>query len=473
MFPVESVINLELRLDPIQEYIQWGFIAGDQGPDYKLMESVQLGVAKWGTLYPTELGDLYRYNSAYSSIDKSKEFYPRPFDFEQNLTDDVRITASDKKINGEYTDSWTKFRFNNYIDVDSKHHSITRIYTFKNNLFYFQPTGVGVVSVNQRSLIQDNQPGQLTLGTGGILTRFDYVTEQSGSTFHDGITSSDTTIYYIDGRRKRFNKLLNSKELAISTIEGIESTLDNKTFSSGIVGFDKGFNEVIFSIDNSLTISYNEAVQSFISEYTFNPKIMLSIGNNFFSVGNGLEGEVPALVNSIDLLGYSGDDDADPSWDYILIGDTGSSEVFYKHNVGNKGEFYGGDGGPSDSYITLIINPNGNIVNIFDNLDMRTESKTVDGTDVVEDTFYRLEANNDYQELTRELGFVNNINESTGNIKRISRVWRTPILPAQTAGADFYRMRDTYIKVTLRYDNDSNNTFRVHDITTLYRPTKV
>lgn len=473
-FPVESSINLELRTDNIQKYINWGWHGIDDkngAPDYKIAETLEQGVLAYGTSYPQELGDLYRYNTAYSTFSKAKEYYPEPFDFEETEIYDTRITASDPKINGEYIDSWTKFKFNNYIDVDSKHNAITRILTFKNNLYYFQPTAVGIVSVNERSLLQDNQAKQLALGTGGILTRYDYITDKSGSEFYDGIIASDDSLFYADGRRKRINKLVPGKEQAVSVIKGIDSTLDKLPFNSVKVGFDRGYNEVVFAID-SVTVAFNETMDAFTSSYSFNPGTMISIGGDFYST-YPFDDESPWLYADpqVERVGYSGDTDADPEWDYILIGPGGQGEGLWKHNVGDPGVFYGGDGGAADSTLTLILNPNQNMVCYFDNLDLRTES-TSNGVDDPDDVFYRFDASNNYQEISKELNFTINQNQHTGSIKRIGRVWRTSIMTTPPSGVSYSRMVDTYLKLKLYYDNSTGNKFRVHDTTLLYRPAK-
>jgi len=470
-YPVESTLNLNLRIDQIQDYINWGFYRDAGVTDYKLTELVSDGVLKYGTNYPIDVGNLYRYNSVYSAIDKSKEFYSEPFDFDYTLINDTRITASEKKINGEYIDSWTKFKFANYIDVDSKHNAITKLITFKNNLFFVQPTAIGIASVNDRSLIQDNQPGQLALGTGGVLPRYDYITDKSGSEFYDSIIATDDYLFYGDSRRKRINKIVPGKEVAVSVVKGIDSTLDKLAWETVRFGFDRGYNEVICAIDG-VTVAFNEAADAFVSAYSFSPGKMISIGGDFYSTFP-FDDESPWLYadSEVEKVGYSGDTDADEDWDYIIIGPGGQGEGLWKHNVGDPGVFYGGDGGSADSYLTLIINPNGNQVCYFDNLDLRTES-TSNGVDDPDDIFYRLEASNNYQNISKELNFTLNQNQHSGTIKRIGRVWRTAILPQVASGTSGYRMVDTYLKVTLRYNNGSGNKFRVHDITTFYRPAK-
>jgi hypothetical protein len=49
-------------------------------------------------------------------------------------------------------------------------------------------------------LITDNNVGALTLGTGGILTRYDYLVTLNGdSIINDkSITNSETTLYWYD-----------------------------------------------------------------------------------------------------------------------------------------------------------------------------------------------------------------------------------------------------------------------------------
>src|SRR5690606_10972463 len=155
-------------------------------------------------------------------------------------------------------------------------------------------------------------------------------------------------------------------------------------------------------------------------------------------------------------------------------GDEGYSEIMYQHNIGSFGAFYGGGGVPSDSYITLILNPEGNTTCYLDNLDFRTESK-LDGTDILDDIFYKMEAKNSYQSINRDLEFLINQTNlttcnkyNTGPIRRIGRIWRTPIMDGNISSTNNSRILDTFLTVTLRYNN-GNNKFKIHDVITYYR----
>ena len=67
-------------------------------------------------------------------------------------------------------------------------------------IYRMKSSAVGIASVNDRSLITDNNAGALTLGTGGILTRYDYLVTLNGdSIINDkSITNSETTLYWYD-----------------------------------------------------------------------------------------------------------------------------------------------------------------------------------------------------------------------------------------------------------------------------------
>lgn len=469
MVPFESSINVDLRLDQPYNYMQWGYYRGDgYNPNYKLMETTQMGVANFSTNYPIDLGNLYRYNTAYSCISKGKEYISKPFDYVVNRTIDTRVAASEKKFNGEYTDSWLKFKFNNVIDLENSYGAVERLLTFGNILYAFQHEAIASLSVNDRSLIQDNNVGGLVLGTGGILTRYDYVVAASGITTHDAVCTSDNTIYYVDSTRKRIYKLTNNEQ-PISVIKGIDSLLNTFLFASVLVGYDRGYNELLFTID-SATLVYNEFIDAFVSRYTFVPQDYITHRNDLLTVSLTNEESI-LMCNSLDNVLFS-----DSETDTVLISESSESPLIYKHNVGNKGEFYS-EGGllVSDSYVELIINPNGNIVNSYDNIDFRTDVITQAGADVPTETIYKIDFSNDYQSYSRNLTFTMGVtNPSTdnkynsGTVKRIARVWRAPLVPI--VQLDTKRMIDTYLKLKLWYNNSTDNHFRFHDLITYFRP---
>nr|DAP33081.1 MAG TPA: hypothetical protein [Caudoviricetes sp.] len=47
-------------------------------------------------------------------------------------------------------------------------------------LVFWQQFATGILSVNDRSLVNDNNGSELILGSGGVLSRYDYLDTESG-----------------------------------------------------------------------------------------------------------------------------------------------------------------------------------------------------------------------------------------------------------------------------------------------------
>ena len=113
---------------------------------------------------------------------------------------DVRTHYSLSKSNDEFVDQWAKFKPLNYIDVDTRYGAITNLRTFGNELIYWQENAVGRFSVNERTLITDDSNSPLMLGTGGVLSRYDYLATANGLKLghKDSDCQSDTVLYWYD-----------------------------------------------------------------------------------------------------------------------------------------------------------------------------------------------------------------------------------------------------------------------------------
>jgi hypothetical protein len=57
----------------------------------------------------------------YSTTSGSKQYIPKNIYSIANQINQNRIVASELKTNNEITDSWTKFKFANYLDVDGQY----------------------------------------------------------------------------------------------------------------------------------------------------------------------------------------------------------------------------------------------------------------------------------------------------------------------------------------------------------------
>jgi hypothetical protein len=458
LLPVESSINSFLRLDPIQKYTGRAelFSATHISPQEKQAD----GIAEWPDSYPEDLGDLYRYNSAYSSDLNGLMIQCKVFDSLSIEENPFKIIASDKKINNEYSDSWLSLKVNNTLELEGKYGNIQQVINFGNRFFAFQDKAVSLISINDRSLIQDSNKLALSLGTGDILNRYDYLTTSSGIQSHTDVIVSNKAMYYLDRSDKIIYNLTVEGDNPISEVLGLRSLLKSYgTITKVRTGFDPQYKEILFYItDGSIsnTIVLNEYVNAFVSRYSCLPEIMYDVNDHFYSS--------PLAVNATD-------------------------GKVYRHNVGNYGQFYGNtDSEIYDSFVDMIINPNGTIVDKFDTVDLRMDLIDEDGANVSNTAMTTITASDSYQTITKTITFSDSIVLATAlaeTAKHLIRKWRVWLLP-DNAASDFYRLTDTYLRLKIIRDNslvsitkttppgavNHSCKFTLHDVTTYYRPTK-
>ena len=252
------------------------------------------------------------YNSVYSSQTGAKQFVSKSIYDESDMHTSNRILVSQAKTNNEILDNWTQFKVADYLDVDNQYGGITNLKVFRDKLFYFQSEAVGIASVNERSLITDDNDNELVLGTGGILTRFDYVTTINGSSIKNdrSITDSDTVMYWYDYDKNEicaYNGAVNflSKE---KNVQSYLNEMYDKKRNVNLAFYDKKYNEVWFKFyDKSLI--FNEQIGRFTSFYTFNPDWNLPFSNknvvikdNLFYVINTLDTDGLGEVDKTSLI---------------------------------------------------------------------------------------------------------------------------------------------------------------------------
>lgn len=231
---------------------------------------------------------LYAYNTAYSTTDTSRTLVSRESitdTDESELNTDCRVFHSNVKTNNEYIDSWLKYMPANFLDVDSRKGPITGLRTFKNQLVFWQEYAAGVLSVNERSVISDESNMPLILGSGGVLTRFDYFTNVNGMHEHDySDAQSNTTLYWWD----RINKSIvgysgGQDAIELSKIKFVQNYLNkNKAEDYPLLAYDNKTKEIVANVvtgeDHEIgSLVYNEHLGHFTSLYTIKPEYKVEL----------------------------------------------------------------------------------------------------------------------------------------------------------------------------------------------------
>ena len=181
---------------PIESRINTFF---DYGMNYRNTQSTNLMLEPGEiTGIASQSRPLHQYNPIYSDNNSSIEaFYPYVEDSEQNYSG--RIHYSQLKTNGENIDNWQIFKPIDFIDTDSQYGPITHLLSSENTLYYWQENAFGKLSVNERSLVKDQNSNAIQLGTGGVLQRYDYLSIQYGMRQYDrAAVAAEHGIYWID-----------------------------------------------------------------------------------------------------------------------------------------------------------------------------------------------------------------------------------------------------------------------------------
>lgn len=182
--PMESVVNTYF----------------DYGMGFRNTESKTIQIE------PGEIGGIvsqarpeHQYNMIYSDNNMSNDIYTVQTLEDNNKNYPQRIHYSTLKTNGELIDNWQMFKALDYIDADTRYGQITNMLTNKDVIYFWQNQAFGKLSVNERSLVTDNNSNTVQLGQGGVLQRTDYVDTRYGMRPEDySAISAEGSIYWID-----------------------------------------------------------------------------------------------------------------------------------------------------------------------------------------------------------------------------------------------------------------------------------
>ena len=212
------------------------------------------------------------YNTVYNTQNTSRPhaIYDDLNKEDYNKTIDTRVYYSDLKTNDEIIDSWCKFRSSNFIDVDQQYGPITDIYKFKNNLLFWQQKAFGTLSVNERSITTDNSGNDVILGDGGVLSRYDYLSNTYGMCKQQFcVASSNGGAYWCDTHNNVICMFNGENVVELSKQGKVQSLMNANADGSSGVFYDNKNNELVFNVfKDKQQIAFNEAIGKFTSVYT-------------------------------------------------------------------------------------------------------------------------------------------------------------------------------------------------------------
>lgn len=305
---------------------------------------------------------LYEYNTAYNAAPKVRMFAAEDltkYDYDHNF--DYRVYYSNLKQNDELIDSWIKFMPANYLDVDTKYGAITHLRSFHDRLLFWQERATGLLSVNERAQITDDNNMPLILGTSGVLARYDYLDDTAGmheKQFCD--TMSDSSLYWWDEDNQEIKRYSDGNRIInLSKTKGVQNILHKNSYIEKwpLMTFDSKNNEILANVLKNNTIVYGEYSDVFTSIYDID-----FVGACRFA--NGM----------------------------YLVGKKGDSYVISQWNCSRDKKPRNFDGKILNMYVSFVVNKQPVSTKVFDNQEIVTVNKYYDKG--LEDASYGYSINN-------------------------------------------------------------------------------
>jgi hypothetical protein len=390
-----------------------------------------ISLTGWDSRFQPRYDEYHKYNRVYSQEPTLILNQDVDYNFRKIKNFDSRIMASKIKVPGEFIDNWTDFLVNEVQDLNGKYGPINALTSFKDNIYAIQDKALAYVAVNPRVQVQGSDGIAVELGKGNILHDYKYVTTDSGTLNKWSVIPTQHAIYYFDNINKSFNRFSNKLE-RLSEMHGLHSwfqneveydtiKLDNPIIGTGAhVGYDLINNSIMLTLkqNNSKTLIFNEATNSFVSFMDYFPSRYISNNGRLYS---------------------------------ILDNDN----TIHEHFKGEYNSFYGQY---KPSYITLLVNPNSNAECVFNNIEFNSELYLND-IDQSNQTLTHIHAWNEYQDS----GKIPLVIGRNSNLRRKFRTWRANI-PRDGRN----RIRNPWIYLKLELDNTNNYKLILHDIIVSY-----
>lgn len=281
----------------------------------------------------------YQYNTAYNQDPNVITYSAIEQTDISNYDWDVRIHNSDVKTNGENIDSWLTFKAMNYLDVDSRHGEITNLKLFKDRLIFWQNNATGILSSNERTMLNDSDGNQIILGNGGVLQRSDYISTMYGMKPKQFVTTqSNTTLYWWDGSDKEILAYSENGILPLASLKGIRNYFNEHDENSHpYMFYDTQNKELVSSVVNDESIVYSEQIEAFSSVYKFMPLYGTNLTTDILTTTTDSVYKQWSDAQNAQLFG----ENIYPKIEYVVNSQNMFPKVFDIQTFG--GRFYGGD----------------------------------------------------------------------------------------------------------------------------------
>lgn len=258
-----------------------------------------------------------------------------------NINYNNRVMVSETSISSNFTNGYTDFSGLNFRDYNKQLGEITKLIAHNNNLFCIFEKGIGVVPMNQRTMVSEAKGGVFIDDAKVLAQKMQIISTEYGSAQQFSIKKTDEFVYGCDLNKNKIWKITSSGEqhglelisdFAIQVIlNDFKNRLDiNSMHNVVVTNYDRERNNVIFSFLSKDKGKYNTNLYSYVqppAPITTNQRILNELPilplneDNSFTMENGRI--IYPVINP-----------TTQGIDPVLISEDNIGSVYYNETVG-------------------------------------------------------------------------------------------------------------------------------------------
>ncbi len=169
----------------------------------------------------------FSYNQGYSTEGQDVVYPARPVNFVNSSQFQARIRFAGPKFAGETIDSFRTFLISDFKDLSANYGRINDVNVKEDKVVVHQDDAISTVPILERQVVSSDTGDATTIGTGGVVDRFDVITSYFGTQHQWSITETEFGFAFFDMRRKAF-VILDFKGglLEVSQVFGLKGFFD-------------------------------------------------------------------------------------------------------------------------------------------------------------------------------------------------------------------------------------------------------
>lgn len=209
-----------------------------------------------------------KYNNAYKQENNIRVSIPQPLNFKDDPNLNNIIAVSDVKMSGDFYDAWTRFKVNEFYEMDKDKGTVFNLAKQNDEVYAIQEHQTSVIQIDDRALITTDSGAPINIGTGsGNSIQGHTPISSFGTSIRRAVATSDFGFVFFDERKKEFVKIKDPLLLANHIYLKYEKFFENNPIIDTEAYFDEKFKEsnIRFRTKTGVNflLSYNEVLKVF------------------------------------------------------------------------------------------------------------------------------------------------------------------------------------------------------------------